>query len=113
MKFINEQVLSGSVASNANSKAIYSAFLLYASLQIVSTGSPTASFKIQASNDVGNPQLNFTPTNWFDVPSATVTLSGSGVVAIPKTDIAYTWIRVVRTGGGTGTADVTIFGMGA
>jgi len=114
VKFINEiPELIVDPAVSANGPAVYAAFLLYCSVQIVSTGSPTSTIKIQASNDKGNPQDNFVPTNWFDIPSATVTLSASGVAAIPKTDLSYNWIRISHTAGGTGTLAVNLFAVGA
>jgi hypothetical protein len=113
MKFINEPVSFPDVSVNQNSDAIFSALLLYASFQVVSPASSTATYKLQASNDKGNPQNNFVPTNWFDIPSATVTISGVGVAAIPKTEICYNWIRVVQTGAGTGAAAGNLFGIGA
>jgi hypothetical protein len=114
LKFDNIPAAYADVSANVNGPAIYSAFLLYCSLQVVTPGvSSTATYKLQASNDKGNPQSNFVPTNWFDIPSATVTISGSGVKAIPKTDICYNWIRVVQTGGGTGAATSNLFAVGA
>src|ERR1044072_5180443 len=110
MKWINEPLVFADVSVNQNGPAVFAAQLFYVSFQVVSPASSTATYKLQASNDQGDKIKGFTPTNWFDIPSATVTIAGAGTEAIPKTDICYNWIRLVQTGAGTGSARGNLFG---
>ncbi len=70
------------------------------SVQAISTGTPTGTVKLQASNDP-NPApastSTFTPTNWSDISGATVNVTTTGAVLIPKTDLCYNFIRAVYT----------------
>lgn len=99
-----------------NSSAISSKELLSCSLQAVVTGTSTGTLKLQFSNDIVDP-INppQVPTSWSDIPSATVSVSGAGVVLIPKTDLCYEFIRVafVHGNGAAGhiTANVKTLGM--
>lgn len=113
MKWINEPILYADVSANVNGPAVFAAQLFYVSFQVVSPGTSTATYKLQASNDQGDKINGFVPTNWFDIPSATVTVAGAGTAGIAKTEICYNWIRVVQTGAGTGAATGNLFGMGA
>lgn len=103
-------------ASKSETSAAIDASNLFAcSLQVVTTGtSPTGTVKFQFSNDVPvGPPASFTPTNWSDIPSATVSTTTAGVYVIPKTDLCYGYIRVVYTfasGSGTITANVKVLG---
>lgn len=113
MRYVNETALSAvSAAVNTNSNAIPADQLFYASAQIIATGSPTAIVKFQASNDpkTGAPGI---PTNWTDIPSATVTLSASGTALIPKFEVCYSWLRISLVAGGTGTVTVNVNCKGA
>lgn len=81
-----------------------------------STG--TSTVKLQASNDApfqSGGSVPITPSNWTDVASATVTISASGTLLIPKTDVCYEWIRLVLTSGGgmSGTILTTLKVLGA
>jgi hypothetical protein len=81
-------------------------------LQVVATGTIAGAVKLQYSNDpVQSPAV---PTNWSDIPSATVTLTGTaGVFSIPKTDLCYNWVQAVFTAsGGAGTVTATLQGVG-
>lgn len=111
MKFINNPD-TVAASANVNGDPIYAALLLYVSLQANPDGAATGTIKLQASNDLGNPQNNFVPTNWVDIPSATVTLA-SAKGLIPKTEICYNWIRYVQTGAGAGNVVINVFGQGA
>lgn len=95
MKFSNETALNQADADGAatqSSSAIDALSMVSASVQGVAVGGTiTGALKVQFSNDAKN------PTNWSDVPSATVAVSAAGVVAIPKFETAYRWIRVFYT----------------
>lgn len=107
-----EQVLKG-VSIATNGPAIDTTNVLYGSVQAVVTGTFAGTLKVQFSNDIVNPQVG--PSNWTDIPSATVSLTGSaGVFGIPKFDCCYKWIRiVVSTSGGTGTVTANLNTIGA
>jgi hypothetical protein len=98
------------------------------SIQIVFTGTPTGSFKLQSSSDpVTKASLNFgangavtyTPTNWTDIADSTFTVTAAGNVMWNYTGLAgYNYVRVVYTdtSGGTSTAIIvssTFNGKGA
>lgn len=95
-------------------QAIDARTLSRASAQCVVAGatSPVGTCKLQGSNDklpLGGQQPAFTPTNWSDIPNATIAVNANGVFLVPSTDIGYTWIRAVwvPTSGSLGTVVVT------
>ncbi len=102
-----------SAASSHDSDAIQASQLWGMSVQAIVSGAtnPVGTVKIQFSND--SPRVS--PTNWTDISGATVSISANGVVGIPKTDLAYEWVRVVYThSSGTGglvTVNVAIMGV--
>jgi hypothetical protein len=111
MRQINEPAIPLQTAANITSSAIPSLNLVYMSAQIVSTGAPSGTLKFQVSND--DPQDGTQPANWSDLTGASVTVSGSGAVIIPKTDCCYQWVRLVYTNVGTGTIAVRFKALGA
>lgn len=117
MRQLLDKVLSAADASaDANGPAILAENLFNVSLQAVVTGTSTGTLKLQYSNDIVNPVIpTGTPTNWSDVPSATVSITGAGVFGIAKTDICYQFIRAifVHTNGAAGTLTAIIKGLGA
>ncbi len=76
--------------------------------------------KIQASNDpvpTGALRNQFTPTNWVDIPNASITLTAAsgnvpGLIILPN--VAVGWIRAVftQTTAGNGTIKVNMNGVG-
>jgi|SRR6185312_5000575 len=94
---------SQNTAATINSDAIPTQNVLSVSAQAVATGGTVAgTVKFQASNDnvvIGGGNV---PTNWTDIASATVSVTGAGSFLIPKTEICYQWVRVVYTNSGTG-----------
>lgn len=85
---------SGTVTSGA----IPALNLLYLSAQLVAASTAEGTLKIQFSNDVVNPTLNITePTNWSDIPDASVAITAPGVFAIPKIDLCYEYIQLIWT----------------
>jgi hypothetical protein len=107
-----EQVLNA-VTASTNSAAIVATNVLYVSVQAVATSTIAGTVKIQFSNDIVNEQIG--PTNWIDIPSATVSLTGTaGAFGIAKIDSCYKWLRIVFTkSGGTGTVSVNVNTIGA
>src|ERR1700734_2300952 len=76
---------------------------LFYVIQIVFTGTPTGTFKLQASCDNSATQTaagqTYAPTNWTDIPSATAAVSGAGSVLLrdPAYFASYSFVRVVYT----------------
>lgn len=115
MSQIDRNLIPLQAAATVNSVALDAENLYQCSAQIVCTGSAAGTLKLQASNDIqlGQQPSTLTPTNWSDIPSATVTVSGAGSYLIPKTDICYQYVRLVYTNSGTGTISVNIKALGA
>lgn len=112
MKFVRVSTFSIADAEESiDGPAIDANQLFAVSVQAVVGTTAEGTIKLQASNDIppadnsGQP-----PANWSDIPSATIALDGSsGAFLIPKTELAYRWIRVVFTyadGEGTVVANV-------
>lgn len=100
-------------SADKNGDAILTSFVLYVSVQAVMTGSSTGTLKLQYSNDPAySPKI---PTNWSDIPNATVTIDAAGVFAIPKTDLCYEHVRPVYTknNGSVGTLTAYMKTIGA
>ena len=66
-------------------------------MAVLSGGStPTGVAKFQVSNDVAPDRLRpFTPTNWFDLPNATVTFADSGVKGTGSVGLSHHWLRAI------------------
>jgi len=114
MRQVNDNIIPVRTAASVNSAAIPALNLFNCSAQIATTGAGAGTLKLQASNDMagmdGNPGL---PSNWSDIPSASVVVSGAGAFLIPKTDLCYQWVRVVYTNSGSGTISVVFKALGA
>lgn len=112
MRQLNDNVITLRAAATVTSAPIPALNLFYCSVQIACVGAGSAgTMKIQASND--DPVNGAAPTNWSDIPSATVTVNAAGAFLIPKTDLCYQWIRVVYTNSGTGTISAILKALGA
>lgn len=110
MRFTNDALLSVTGATGTNTYTSASpqdgSFLLAGSLQVISTGA-VGTAKLQASNDKKS------PSNWVDIPSATVSVTGAGSFLIPKMDLCYRYIQVVYTNSsGTGNITANFEGIG-
>jgi hypothetical protein len=92
--------------TNPASAAIDASQWFAFSVQAVGTGTIAGALKVQVSNDPATGGAG--PSNWIDLPSATVTLS-SLIGLIAKVDSAYNWVRVVfTTSGGAGNITAQI-----
>lgn len=114
MKFYNypNTIAAGTVMNaTINSKPMQLLDTIGFSYQIVFTGTPTGSFKLQASVDPVNPNgLNpIAPTNWSDIANSTFTVTAAGNVMWDYDQPNFTWVRAVYTdtSGGTSTATIT------
>lgn len=89
-------------------------------IQIAFTGTPTGSFKLQASADPvtkasqvfgGNGVVTYTPANWTDIDNSTQEVTVAGNVIWNYTGLAgYNYVRVVYTDSSSGdsTAIITV-----
>lgn len=111
MRYLRETLLSGANAAvNQTSAAVDCSYVIAASLQVVSTGTAAGTVKLQASNDAPGPG---SPSNFTDIPSASVAVAGAGSYLIPKLDISYQYIRAVYTfTSGTGTITLNLKSIG-
>jgi len=108
MRYLTDTVISAADASvNQTSGAVDTTQAVTISAHVVMTGTAAGTAKLQASNDTG------TPSNWVDVPSATVAVSAAGQFLIPTLNVSYSSMRVVYTfSSGTGTVTVKIKTVG-
>lgn len=112
MRIANDDILSSpaDLSSSFESNAIYLGHAKFAAIQLVFTGTPQGSFKLQASNDKGGVQKSTEAgrgdrvQNWTDVSGSmqNITESGNHMWAFELTP--FRWVRVVWTPtGGSGT----------
>lgn len=88
------------MASSFNLPAIWLGHITFYSIQLVFTGTPAGTFKLQGSNDVGNSD---DITNWTDLNIASGALSAAGSYIFNQDNAGYRWVRVVWTASGAGT----------
>lgn len=113
MRQVNELIIPSQAAATITTAAIPALNLFNVSAQATAVGAGAAgTLKIQASNDEPV-AANAVPTNWSDIPSATIAVAGAGAFLIPKTDLCYQWIRFVYTNSGTGTISARFKALGA
>lgn len=109
------QPLKAADASADQTAIIKAGQLIQCSLQCVVTGASTGTLKLQFSNDITDPTVpnGAAPTNWVDIPSASITVSAAGVTGLVKMDLAYNYLRVVWThnNGSAGTISVNLFAV--
>lgn len=83
------------------------------SMQIVFTGTPTGTFKLQGSDDPMNeisPSVatSANPTHWTDISGSSQAVSAAGSVTWSVSSVGYTWVRVVYTDGSSGASTAVI-----
>lgn len=96
--------------------------LSYYSIQLVTTGAPVGTYKLQVSNDnpdhTGNKYPGQTAsttaiTNWTDVDGSSVSISAAGSTVWNASAAGYLWVRVVWTKtSGTGNVNGRFNGKG-
>lgn len=112
MRQVNDNIVKTQAAGTVTTAAIPALNLFYGSAQIATTGSGSGTLKFQASNDdfTGSPTA---PTNWSDIPSASIVVTGAGAFLIPKIEFCYQWVRLVYTNTGTGTISIVFKALGS
>jgi hypothetical protein len=111
---IQNLIAAGTVMNTTlNGQAVSLQKIYNFSIQIVFTGTPTGSFKLQGSNDSyaipanTNPNL---PVNWTDVANSSFTVSAAGNVMWDYGMCGFDYVRVVYTdtSSGSSTAIITV-----
>lgn len=115
MRINNENLLDESgpldLSESQNLSAIYLGHIAHYSIQLVYSGSPKGTFKLQASNDPGRinaaEAVNQAPiSNWTDVADSAVEVSAAGNNMWTVQNSGYNWVRVVWTNDdGAGTLE--------
>jgi hypothetical protein len=101
------------------SKAMQLQNHLFYCIQLVWTGTPTGTFKLQGSCDNSATMTAagqaYVPTNWTDIPTLSEAVSAAGSYLFNESFAAYNFVRIVYTDGssGTSTATVTVSTMNA
>ena len=116
-----QNIIPASTVMNTtlNSQALQLENMFGYAIQIVFTGTPTGTFKLQSSCDPvtkankvfgANGAVVYTPTNWTDIANSSFTVAAAGNVEWNVTDVGYNYVRVVYTDGSSGgsTAIVTV-----
>lgn len=80
-------------------------------IQVVMTGTPTGTFKLQGSCDPatqgpGGANEN-NPSNWSDIANTSQAVSGAGTYMWNINEIYYNWVRLVYTDGSSGMSTAT------
>lgn len=100
-----------------NSVAIQLQDMVDFSIQIFFTGTPTGSFKLQASNDPVPPKtlqpgvngaITFSPTHWSDIADSGFSVVAAGDVMWNYRDAGFTFVRVVYTDSSSGASTAVI-----
>lgn len=112
MRNASYRLLQASNVTNQTSAKIDANQIYAISVHAVQGDSTAAgSVKFQASNDPTNSNnlaVDFTPTNWVDVPSATATVTAGSAALVTISQNAYRWLRVVWTETTPGTTTITL-----
>lgn len=97
---------------------VYLGHIANYALQLVFTGAPAGTFKLQASNDPGYPTQpgripqSDTVANWTDISNSSQEISASGNVMWDVQNAGYLWARVVYTRtSGTGSVTTARFNV--
>jgi hypothetical protein len=91
------------MASSFNLKPVWLGHIANYSIQLVFTGSPNGTFKLQVSNDPGHPNAQNKAeqyadvVNWTDVSGSAQPVSAAGDHTWQVENSGYAWVRVVWT----------------
>jgi hypothetical protein len=103
MRIANESLQDSatSMGSSFELRAVYLGHICNYSIQLVFTGTPGGTFKLQCSNDPGLPNASFDEdrgvTNWTDITGTAVVISAAGDLTWNVENAGYPWVRVVYT----------------
>lgn len=108
MRIQNEDLtLSGTdMTTNITSSPIWLGHIAHFAIQLVFTGSPNGSLKLQCSNDQGANDLQIaaaTITNWTDVDGSTQAISSDGNHVWNVQNCGYRWVRIAWVDSASGS----------
>lgn len=92
---------------NSVAQQVYNGFIF--SIQVFFSGTPTGSFKLQASSDPAFSGIPNEPVHWSDIADSTLSVSAAGDVMWNYSNPGFNWVRIVYSdsSGGTSTATIT------
>jgi hypothetical protein len=112
MRVFNIQPTMGQTMNTTITSDAFQMYQMFGfSIQVTFTGTPTGTFKLQASSDpVTQVSLNTVspPTHWTDVANSSQAVSAAGSVMWNVSDVMYNWVRVVYTDGSGGASTAVI-----
>lgn len=120
MRVKNEDILvidgaaaTTTLGASLNMRPIWLGHIAHYSIQLVFTGTPAGTFKLQASNDEGSPHAAGDAakysgvSNWTDVADSSQVVAAAGNIMWDVQNASYNWVRVVYTrSSSTGTLTV-------
>ncbi len=105
MRIANENLISAPVDMSADFtlRPLWLGHICNYAIQLVFTGSPVGTFKLQASDDPGQPDgasnsnQAIGVSNWTDVMDSSQGIAAAGNHMWTVQNAGYTWVRVVYT----------------
>jgi hypothetical protein len=102
---------SGTVdlSASAELEPVWLGHIVHYSVQLVFSGTPAGTFKLQASNDVGSVNSASSVNqdsgivNWTDLSGQSAVISASGNYLFVAENSGYCWVRLVWVASGAGT----------
>jgi hypothetical protein len=90
------------MASSFNMTPIWLGHICNFSIQLVFTGAPVGTFKLQCSNDPGTAQGPGIPqatgvVNWTDIADSGAPITAAGDLVYQYENAGFPWVRVVYT----------------
>jgi hypothetical protein len=97
MRIGNDSIVlsSNDMSISLSGEAIWLGHISDFSIQLVFTGSPAGSFKLQCSNDKGGSPERPEITNWTDIAGSTQLISGAGDHVWNYENCGFRWVRFV------------------
>lgn len=116
MRIANEDLLNEvpvDMSTDFELRPIWLGHICNYSIQLVFTGSPNGTFKLQCSNDPGAPNGGVSTNqaldvvNWTDILDSDQLITAAGNHVWQVENAGYNWVRVVYTAAaGSGSLDV-------
>lgn len=97
------------MTSNILGSAIWLGHIANYAIQLVFTGDPDGTFKLQGSCDEPkkSDEANSVPTNWSDIANTSQVISEAGNHMWTASNVGYTFVRVVWTDSASGASAIT------
>jgi hypothetical protein len=112
MKIANTPLMTNVVMNDdLESDAIQLTNIFGYTVQAVYVGTPTGTFKLQASVDpikFANDAQPQVPTNWNDIAGSSFAVTSSGITTWNVTNSFYTFVRLVYADGSGGSSTAVL-----